>query len=192
MSSVYLLQVSPFINENTRQKFLIYSGNNYQGPGGLVDYVDKEVIPDFLGGDCMVSFPSCCAGEICNGQAPSNPLFYTHTLPASCFLLKDCWISVLVGVALLWLPQTIVQVTFSVKWVVSFSISLRLIREMIVVQVKLSPTVKPYTKLRCLSSVSNSWQEFRWLSTLTPGLIWTLLFVCLSLLVYCSRRWARS
>ncbi|POI33548.1 hypothetical protein CIB84_002701 [Bambusicola thoracicus] len=49
--------VSPFINENTRQKFLIYSGNNYQGPGGLVDYVDKEVIPDFLGGDCMCTVP---------------------------------------------------------------------------------------------------------------------------------------
>ncbi|XP_054372491.1 SEC14-like protein 5 isoform X2 [Molothrus ater] len=46
--------VSPFINENTRQKFLIYSGNNYQGSGGLVDYVDKDVIPDFLGGDCMI------------------------------------------------------------------------------------------------------------------------------------------
>ncbi|XP_075755361.1 SEC14-like protein 5 isoform X2 [Pelodiscus sinensis] len=45
--------VSPFINENTRQKFLIYSGNNYQGPGGLVDYLDKDVIPDFLGGDCV-------------------------------------------------------------------------------------------------------------------------------------------
>lgn len=59
MSSVrFLFQVSPFINENTRQKFLIYSGSNYQGPGGLVDYVDKDVIPDFLGGDCMVSVPS--------------------------------------------------------------------------------------------------------------------------------------
>lgn len=48
-------QVSPFINDNTRQKFLVYSGNNYQGVGGLVDYIDKEIIPDFLGGDCMVS-----------------------------------------------------------------------------------------------------------------------------------------
>lgn len=47
-------QISPFINENTRQKFLIYSGSNYQGPGGLVDYLDKDVIPDFLGGECMV------------------------------------------------------------------------------------------------------------------------------------------
>ncbi|XP_039741215.1 SEC14-like protein 5 [Pteropus medius] len=49
--------ISPFINENTRQKFLIYSGSNYQGPGGLVDYLDKEVIPDFLGGECMCNVP---------------------------------------------------------------------------------------------------------------------------------------
>ncbi|XP_019515790.1 PREDICTED: SEC14-like protein 5 [Hipposideros armiger] len=45
--------ISPFINENTRQKFLICSGSNYQGPGGLVDYLDQEVIPDFLGGECL-------------------------------------------------------------------------------------------------------------------------------------------
>ncbi|XP_066131053.1 SEC14-like protein 5 isoform X1 [Saccopteryx bilineata] len=49
--------ISPFINENTRQKFLIYSGSNYQGPGGLVDYLDKEVIPDFLGGECLCNVP---------------------------------------------------------------------------------------------------------------------------------------
>nr|XP_015215255.1 PREDICTED: SEC14-like protein 5 isoform X2 [Lepisosteus oculatus] len=49
--------VSPFINENTRQKFLIYSGNNYHGVGGLVDYIDREIIPDFLGGDCLCNVP---------------------------------------------------------------------------------------------------------------------------------------
>ncbi|KAM9100606.1 SEC14-like protein 5 isoform X1 [Sarcophilus harrisii] len=49
--------VSPFINENTRQKFLIYSGSNYQGPGGLVDYLNKDVIPDFLGGECLCNVP---------------------------------------------------------------------------------------------------------------------------------------
>ncbi|KAM6957067.1 SEC14-like protein 1 [Aplochiton taeniatus] len=49
--------VSPFIDENTRKKFLVYAGNDYQGPGGLVDYIDKEVIPDFLGGDCMCEVP---------------------------------------------------------------------------------------------------------------------------------------
>lgn len=49
-----LLQISPFISENTRKKFLIYSGSDYQGPGGLVDYLDRDVIPDFLGGDSVV------------------------------------------------------------------------------------------------------------------------------------------
>ncbi|XP_077426520.1 SEC14-like protein 1 isoform X3 [Vanacampus margaritifer] len=49
--------VSPFIDENTRKKFLIYAGNDYQGPGGLVDYIDKEIIPDFLGGECMCEVP---------------------------------------------------------------------------------------------------------------------------------------
>ncbi|MEE6506833.1 hypothetical protein FKM82_007871, partial [Ascaphus truei] len=49
--------VSPFIDENTRKKFLIYAGNDYQGPGGLVDYIDKEVIPDFLSGECMCEVP---------------------------------------------------------------------------------------------------------------------------------------
>uniref|UniRef100_A0A6Q2YX85 SEC14 like lipid binding 1 n=1 Tax=Esox lucius TaxID=8010 RepID=A0A6Q2YX85_ESOLU len=49
--------VSPFIDENTRNKFLVYAGNDYQGPGGLVDYIDKEVIPDFLGGDCLCEIP---------------------------------------------------------------------------------------------------------------------------------------
>ncbi|GAB1299976.1 SEC14-like 5 (S. cerevisiae) [Apodemus speciosus] len=49
--------VSPFINENTRRKFLIYSGSNYQGPGGLVDYLDKAVIPDFLGGESVCNVP---------------------------------------------------------------------------------------------------------------------------------------
>ncbi|XP_063063112.1 SEC14-like protein 5 [Engraulis encrasicolus] len=57
--------VSPFINENTRQKFLVYSGNNYQGPGGLSDYIDQEIIPDFLGGDCLCHVPE-------GGQVPKS------------------------------------------------------------------------------------------------------------------------
>lgn len=46
--------VSPFIDENTRNKFLIYGGNDYQGPGGLTDYIDISYIPDFLDGDSLV------------------------------------------------------------------------------------------------------------------------------------------
>ncbi|XP_056608613.1 SEC14-like protein 1 [Triplophysa dalaica] len=49
--------VSPFIDENTRKKFLIYAGNDYQGAGGLVDYINKDFIPDFLGGDCLCDIP---------------------------------------------------------------------------------------------------------------------------------------
>ncbi|XP_060748765.1 SEC14-like protein 1 [Tachysurus vachellii] len=49
--------ISPFIDENTRKKFLIYAGNDYQDSGGLVDYIDKEIIPDFLGGDCPCDVP---------------------------------------------------------------------------------------------------------------------------------------
>jgi hypothetical protein len=44
--------VSPFIDDNTRNKFLIYGGAD---PGGLLDYVDSRFVPDFLGGECYVS-----------------------------------------------------------------------------------------------------------------------------------------
>nr|XP_061805133.1 SEC14-like protein 1 isoform X2 [Nerophis lumbriciformis] len=49
--------VSPLINENTRKKFLVYAANDYQGPGGLLDYVEQKFIPDFLGGDCACDIP---------------------------------------------------------------------------------------------------------------------------------------
>ncbi|KAM9744808.1 SEC14-like protein 1 isoform 1-T2 [Menidia menidia] len=49
--------VSPLIDDNTRKKFLVYAGNDYQGPGGLVDYIDREIIPDFLHGECMCDIP---------------------------------------------------------------------------------------------------------------------------------------
>ncbi|RVE69307.1 hypothetical protein OJAV_G00076550 [Oryzias javanicus] len=49
--------ISPLIDENSRKKFFVYAGNDYQGPGGLVDYIDTAVIPDFLGGTCMCEIP---------------------------------------------------------------------------------------------------------------------------------------
>ena len=48
--------ISPFIDENTRHKFMIYGGKDYMGAGGLVEFVEKQYIPDFLGGDCYVSY----------------------------------------------------------------------------------------------------------------------------------------
>ncbi|XP_041938994.1 SEC14-like protein 1 isoform X1 [Alosa sapidissima] len=49
--------VSPFIDENTRRKFLIYAGNDFQGPGGLQEYISPHVIPDFLGGESLCEVP---------------------------------------------------------------------------------------------------------------------------------------
>ncbi|KAM9780323.1 LOW QUALITY PROTEIN: SEC14-like protein 1 [Neosynchiropus ocellatus] len=49
--------VSPLIDENTRKKFLVFAGNDYQGPGGLENYIDRAIIPDFLGGDSMCDIP---------------------------------------------------------------------------------------------------------------------------------------
>lgn len=49
--------ISPFIDENTRQKFMFYGGNDYQEPGGLRDFIDEKYIPDFLGGHCYCDVP---------------------------------------------------------------------------------------------------------------------------------------
>ncbi|XP_003369985.1 protein real-time [Trichinella spiralis] len=42
--------ISPFINERTAKKFMIYSGNDYVDC--LKHYMDEEWIPDFLNGPC--------------------------------------------------------------------------------------------------------------------------------------------
>lgn len=42
------------VDEKTRTKFLLYGGNDYQEEGGLVDYIDASIVPDFLGGPCEV------------------------------------------------------------------------------------------------------------------------------------------
>jgi len=47
--------VSAFINENTRSKFVFYTGNDYQGDDGLEEFISAEYIPDFLGGKCTTS-----------------------------------------------------------------------------------------------------------------------------------------
>ena len=49
--------VSPLIDETSRGKFLFYGGNDYQGQGGLVDYISQENIPDWLGGPKQTEIP---------------------------------------------------------------------------------------------------------------------------------------
>lgn len=44
-----------FADEKTRSKFLLYGGNDYQEEGGLIDYIDASLVPDFLGGPCKVN-----------------------------------------------------------------------------------------------------------------------------------------
>ena len=94
--------VSPFIDENTRNKFLIYGGNDYQGPGGLADYIPTEYIPNFLGG------PSEC--EIKEGRMVPKSLYRSiefssedeHSLGSDIYQtahvskgspLEVCWLS---------------------------------------------------------------------------------------------------
>ncbi|KAK3520410.1 hypothetical protein QTP70_024160 [Hemibagrus guttatus] len=69
--------ISPFIDENTRKKFLIYAGNDYQDSGGLVDYIDKEFIPDFLGGDCPYKRHLSTTS---NSQTPNSTMAKTKEL----------------------------------------------------------------------------------------------------------------
>jgi len=49
--------VSTLIDETSREKFLFYGGNDYQGSGGLVDYINPDFIPDWLGGPMVTEIP---------------------------------------------------------------------------------------------------------------------------------------
>ncbi|CAJ0564051.1 unnamed protein product, partial [Mesorhabditis spiculigera] len=55
--------ISPFIDERTRQKFMINSGENLLNE--LKKYIDEQYLPDFLGG---VSIVDCGSG----GHVPKN------------------------------------------------------------------------------------------------------------------------
>ncbi|XP_002065256.3 protein real-time [Drosophila willistoni] len=44
--------VSAFIDEHTRSKFLFYGPDLAHMKEGLVQYIDEEIVPDFLGGGC--------------------------------------------------------------------------------------------------------------------------------------------
>ena len=44
--------ISPFIDENTRKKFMINSGDPVLVE--LAKYIDEKFLPEFLGGSCFV------------------------------------------------------------------------------------------------------------------------------------------
>jgi len=50
--------VCPLIDETSRGKFLFYAGNDFSlTPGGLMEYLPKQHIPDWLGGDSVTGIP---------------------------------------------------------------------------------------------------------------------------------------
>ncbi|XP_044249385.1 protein real-time isoform X1 [Drosophila takahashii] len=51
--------VSAFIDEHTRSKFLFYGPDFAHMKDGLAQYLDGEVIPDFLGGPCKTMIHEC-------------------------------------------------------------------------------------------------------------------------------------
>ena len=72
--------VSPFIDETTSKKFLIYAGKDYKGSSGLSGYVDKRFMPDFLGGDCYVSHMWLLSLSICLGMVSFTFTFFSTVL----------------------------------------------------------------------------------------------------------------
>ncbi|XP_076455450.1 SEC14-like protein 1 [Babylonia areolata] len=87
--------VSPFIDENTRRKFMIYGGKDYLGSGGLVEFVEKQYIPDFLGGDCYCGVaegglvPKALYQEDLEDCSPDGPLLSTSTLYHTAHVVRD-------------------------------------------------------------------------------------------------------
>lgn len=88
--------ISPFIDENTSKKFMIYGGNDYKGPGGLVDFIDEKYIPDFLGGESYCDVPegslvpkSLYKEEFMDRSPEEPPLNVDGSLYQTSYIIKD-------------------------------------------------------------------------------------------------------
>ncbi|XP_071508686.1 SEC14-like protein 1 [Diadema antillarum] len=96
--------VSPFIDENTRQKFLIYGGKNYMDSGGLTDHVAPEIVPDFISGDCFCDIPEggiipkACYRSSEDLFSPGEPTLCADTVYKSALLQKGIPHEVLVHI----------------------------------------------------------------------------------------------
>lgn len=76
--------VSPLIDETSREKFLFYAGNDYQDPGGLIDYIDHKYIPDWLGGSSRTAIPE--GGLVPKSYYMSAEEFVKDQSPGPAFL----------------------------------------------------------------------------------------------------------
>lgn len=88
--------VSPFIDENTRTKFMIFGGNDYQGPEGITEFIDKKYIPDFLGGDCFCHVPdggavpkSLYMSDEEADKSPDEPSLTTDSIYQTAHVVKE-------------------------------------------------------------------------------------------------------
>ncbi|XP_063444838.1 SEC14-like protein 1 isoform X1 [Mytilus trossulus] len=96
--------ISPFIDENTRQKFMIYGGKDYQGAGGLIEFIDKKYIPDFLDGDCYCDVPEgglvpkALYKEEYSDKSPEGPPLSIDSLYQTSYVVKDFSHEVLINV----------------------------------------------------------------------------------------------
>lgn len=87
--------ISPFIDENTRQKFMFYGGNDYQEPGGLRDFIDEKYIPDFLGGHCYCDVldgglvPKSLYKEEYQDKSPEGPPLSVDSCYNTSHVVKD-------------------------------------------------------------------------------------------------------
>lgn len=52
---VVLIFIIFFTDEHTRSKFLFYGPDCEHMKDGLAQYIDEEIVPDFLGGPCKVT-----------------------------------------------------------------------------------------------------------------------------------------
>ncbi|VDL74672.1 unnamed protein product [Nippostrongylus brasiliensis] len=74
--------ISPFIDENTRNKFMINSGEVVKDE--ISKYVDEQYIPDFLGGTCLVN---CSTG----GHIPKSQYRPVEDLPDDADVLSSMY-----------------------------------------------------------------------------------------------------
>ncbi|XP_073823469.1 real-time isoform X1 [Musca autumnalis] len=73
--------VSAFIDENTRSKFLFYGiTDDEHTKESLEQYIDADIVPDFLGGPCKPSLASLSYVD------QITPYYFTHCYLANC----DC------------------------------------------------------------------------------------------------------
>ncbi|KAK6035758.1 CRAL/TRIO domain protein [Cooperia oncophora] len=74
--------ISPFIDENTRNKFMINSGEVVKDE--ISKYVDEQYIPDFLGGTCLADCPA-------GGHIPKSSYRPVEELPDNADVLSSMY-----------------------------------------------------------------------------------------------------